>query len=83
MCPAFFSALSFADEVGKMTYCRKAGPMICEGPQQPGTTFLDYESLLAKGSPGEPMADIGEEDLNVIMYTSGNHRPPQRRHVVP
>ena len=28
----FLFGTVFADEVGKMTYCRKAGPMICEGP---------------------------------------------------
>ena len=38
---------------------------------------LDYESLLALGGTEEPPADIAEEDLNVIMYTSGTTGHPK------
>ena len=35
------------------------------------SSMTDYETLLANGSPNEPVADVGLDDLVSIEYTSG------------
>jgi long-chain acyl-CoA synthetase len=38
---------------------------------------LDYESLLAEHSPDEPQVDLSEDDLFVLLYTSGTTGEPK------
>jgi acyl-CoA synthetase (AMP-forming)/AMP-acid ligase II len=39
--------------------------------------MLSYESLIAEGSENEPVFEIGDEDVTVLMYTSGTTGRPK------
>ena len=38
---------------------------------------IDYEALLASGSPSEPPGEVVEEDLHTLFYTSGTTGKPK------
>ena len=72
----FLFGSTFAGEVSQMAFCREGRPMICDGATDLNGVS-DYEAFIAKARPDEPIADIKEEDLNVIMYTSGTTGYPK------
>ena len=38
---------------------------------------LDYETLISSSSPGEVIAEIGDEDVTLLMYTAGTTGRPK------
>lgn len=48
------------------------------GPEsQTPQGWLNYETMIANGSPEEPAVEIGEESLAALMYTSGTTGAPK------
>jgi fatty-acyl-CoA synthase len=72
----FVYGQAFEAVVQSMTFPAKGRPMIVTGsPSLPNTRA--YEDVLAQGGPEEPTIPIDENDLNVIMYTSGTTGHPK------
>lgn len=77
---AFVFGEAFQPHVAKMAFLKKGRLQISTGRTSlPGT--LVYEDLVAQNTPREPELPAGElikeEDLNVIMYTSGTTGYPK------
>jgi long-chain acyl-CoA synthetase len=49
---------------------------VSTGPSSLAGT-LDYEELIRRGRDEEPAISLDEDDLNVIMYTSGTTGHPK------
>ena len=72
----FFFGSAFEEKVGAMKYPEKIRHRICTGPSSLRDT-LDYEGLIEKASDEEPSISVQEDDLNVVMYTSGTTGNPK------
>ena len=67
---------SFASLVQELAYAAAGCPMITTGASRlPGADL--YQALLDRGDPHEPNIPLKENDLNVIMYTSGTTGHPK------
>jgi acyl-CoA synthetase (AMP-forming)/AMP-acid ligase II len=72
----FVYGQAFEPVVQTMAFPAKGRPMITTGLSAlPGTRA--FEDFLAKGDPKEPVVPVDENDLNVIMYTSGTTGHPK------
>ncbi len=67
------SALLFEDEYAEVTEharSKRHGMLnVCVGDAPSG--FLSFANFAGRGAPDEPEEDVTEEDLSLIMYTSG------------
>lgn len=66
----------FEDKVKDMGYAGKVRHRISRGPCSL-PDILDYEELLSDASTIGPDIDVNEDDLHVIMYTSGTTGHPK------
>lgn len=72
----FFFGSAFEETVGQMKYPEQVRHRICAGPCSLNDT-LDFEALLDGAGDEEPHTPLNEDDLNVIMYTSGTTGHPK------
>lgn len=72
----FIYGTAFEADVDRMDFSGKGCPMISTGfSSRPGT--LIYETLINQNRSDEPDFPVDENDLNVIMYTSGTTGHPK------
>ncbi len=67
---------TFEQTVGKMNYPGSARFRVSTGPTTVPDT-LDYETLISGAGEAEPDVRIHEDDLHIIMYTSGTTGRPK------
>ena len=72
----FFFGSAFEEIVGEMKYPEKVRHRICAGPSALPDT-IDYEAFIDKAGDEEPDISLNEDDLNVVMYTSGTTGNPK------
>lgn len=72
----FFFGSAFEEKVGEMTYPEKVRHRICAGPSSLPNT-MDYTEFIGSAGNVEPCISVDEEDLNVVMYTSGTTGHPK------
>jgi fatty-acyl-CoA synthase len=72
----FVYGQAFEPVVQTMAFPNKGRPMITTGPPVL-TGTRGFEGFLAQGDPKEPAVPVDENDLNVIMYTSGTTGHPK------
>lgn len=72
----FIYGRGFEEAVLKMDVPKRVRNRISAGPSSLAGT-LDYEELVRRGRDEEPAVSIDEDDLNVIMYTSGTTGNPK------
>ncbi|MFC1580999.1 long-chain-fatty-acid--CoA ligase [Thermodesulfobacteriota bacterium] len=72
----FFYGSAFEETVGQMKYPEKVRHRICAGPSSLSHT-LDYEAFIKEAGDEEPHIPLDEDDLNVVMYTSGTTGHPK------
>lgn len=72
----FIFGNGFDEKVKEMKYPRKVRHCISAGLSAVSNT-LDYEELISGSIPDEPDFPIKEDDLHVIMYTSGTTGRPK------
>lgn len=66
---------AFEEKVREMAYAKKARHRISTGPSS--LDSIDYEDLLHQSSDKEPSVDVEENDLHIVMYTSGTTGYPK------
>jgi fatty-acyl-CoA synthase len=72
----FIFGKAFEQTVAKMSYPGSARFRISTGPTAVPDT-LDYETLISEARESEPAVKIHEDDLHIIMYTSGTTGRPK------
>lgn len=72
----FFFGSAFEEIVGQMKYPEQVRHRICAGPSALPDA-IDYEEFIKKAGDEEPDIPLNEEDLNVVMYTSGTTGHPK------
>ncbi|MBW1775971.1 MAG: AMP-binding protein [Deltaproteobacteria bacterium] len=72
----FFFGSAFEEIVGEMKYPEKVRHRICAGPSSLHDT-IDYEEFIKEAGDEEPDISLNEDDLNVVMYTSGTTGNPK------
>lgn len=72
----FIFGKEFEQTIGTMSYPRSARFRVSTGPTAVADT-LDYETLISAAKEDEPDVRIHEDDLHVIMYTSGTTGRPK------
>ena len=76
-CKAFILGDGFLPKVqpiqSDMPYCEK---YICVGENVP-SDMISYQEIMEKGDPSEVLADVDEDDMAELMFTSGTTGPPK------
>jgi len=72
----FLYGQAFGEKVSQMEYPQHLRHRISTGPAALPDT-LSYEELIQRASEEEPSVPVNEEDLHVIMYTSGTTGNPK------
>lgn len=72
----FIFGKAFEQTVAEMRYPGAARFRISTGPTAVADT-LDYEALISEASEAQPEVEIHEDDLHIIMYTSGTTGRPK------
>lgn len=72
----FIFGKEFEQTVGKMSYPGAARFRVSTGPSAVPDT-LNYETLISEARQDEPAVKVHEDDLHIIMYTSGTTGRPK------
>ncbi len=72
----FFFGSAFEGKVKEMEYTTRARYRICVGSSSLADT-ISYAEFIRLAENGEPDISVDEEDLNVVMYTSGTTGHPK------
>ena len=72
----FFFGCALEEKVREMKYPAEVRYTICAGPSSLPNT-IDYADFIRDAKNEEPCISVDEEDLNVVMYTSGTTGHPK------
>lgn len=72
----FFFGAAFEEKVKEMEYPARARHRICAGTSSLPYT-ISYREFISAAENGDPSINVDEEDLNVVMYTSGTTGHPK------